>query len=169
MLRLSAILFIVSFSFNVLAKADQSSDQSGDEIDRLFTAMQADQMTQQMWTQMQGLFSQMTQDLNVDAAANEIIKQYQKELVSLLQQEMSWEKMAPEIRHIYAQNFTVDEITKMAEFYESPAGQAFVERMPIVMQESMQLGQRMAMNAMPKLQALSERMREELKEKASEK
>jgi len=162
-MRLYAILFgFVVLSANALANTNHSEEGPVDEVDRLFVAMQADQMTSQMWVQMEALFNQMLHDLDPLPENNAIIQKYNKELVTLLQKEMSWEKMEPEVRHIYVQNFTTEEITKLAEFYESDVGQAFVKRMPVVMQESMQMGQRMAMAAMPQLQALSARMKAEL-------
>ncbi len=43
---------------------------------------------------------------------------------------------------IYARNFTVDEMKQIAEFYRQPAGQKLLQKLPVVMQESMALGQR---------------------------
>jgi hypothetical protein len=42
---------------------------------------------------------------------------------------------------IYARNFTPDEIRDLAVFYRSPMGQKFIDKMPIVAKQSMEVGQ----------------------------
>ncbi|MEL6777751.1 MAG: DUF2059 domain-containing protein [Cyanobacteria bacterium J06597_16] len=42
---------------------------------------------------------------------------------------------------IYDRNFTEAEIVAIIEFYESPAGQSVLAKMPLVVQESMSVGQ----------------------------
>jgi hypothetical protein len=45
---------------------------------------------------------------------------------------------------VYVRNFTLAEIRDVTAFYRTPTGQKLLEKMPIVMQESMQAGQRFA-------------------------
>ncbi len=42
---------------------------------------------------------------------------------------------------IYARNFTVDEMKQITAFYRQPVGQKLLQKLPVVMQESMALGQ----------------------------
>ena len=42
---------------------------------------------------------------------------------------------------IYARHFTAQELRDMTAFYRTPTGQKMLERLPTVMQQSMQLGQ----------------------------
>jgi uncharacterized protein len=42
---------------------------------------------------------------------------------------------------VYARNFTVDELRQIADFYRGPAGQRFLDKMPVVAQETMTMGQ----------------------------
>ncbi len=42
---------------------------------------------------------------------------------------------------IYARNFTVDELRQITAFYRQPVGQKLLQKLPIVMQESLALGQ----------------------------
>jgi hypothetical protein len=78
--------------------------------------------------------------------------------------EMSWRSMKADLKNIYLQNFTDNEIADMLAFYRSETGQSVLRNMPVVMQESMQVGQAMAEKAMPKIQALSERKSKDLQE-----
>jgi uncharacterized protein len=43
---------------------------------------------------------------------------------------------------VYARNFTADEIRQVTAFYRSPVGQKFLEKMPVVTQESFAAGQK---------------------------
>lgn len=43
---------------------------------------------------------------------------------------------------IYARNFTIDEIKEITAFYRQPVGQKLLQKLPVVMQESMILGQK---------------------------
>ena len=63
---------------------------------------------------------------------------------------------------VYAHNFTPDEMRQMVVFYRGPVGQKFLEKMPIVMQESMSLGQAFGQKVAGELQS---RMIEELQKK----
>ena len=43
---------------------------------------------------------------------------------------------------IYAANLTVDEMKQMTAFYRTPVGQKFLEKMPVIMQQSLAMGQK---------------------------
>jgi uncharacterized protein len=46
------------------------------------------------------------------------------------------------IAEIYAHTFTGDELRQVTAFYRSPVGQRFLEKMPVIAQESMAMGQK---------------------------
>jgi hypothetical protein len=46
------------------------------------------------------------------------------------------------IAAIYAHNFTADELRQLTAFYRGPIGQKFLEKMPLIAQESMTMGQK---------------------------
>jgi hypothetical protein len=59
-------------------------------------------------------------------------------------------------------NFSENEINDMLTFYRSPTGKKFVEKMPIIMKKSMEIGQRQTRMMIPQLNRLLEQMKEEL-------
>lgn len=63
---------------------------------------------------------------------------------------------------VYARNFTIDEMRQLTDFYRSPVGQALLQKMPVVFQESMALGQRFGEEAAGELH---DRMIEELRKR----
>jgi len=81
-----------------------------------------------------------------------------------------WDKMAVEYSKtsmtdlidmlvpIYQKHLTLSEINQMIAFYESPIGKKFAAKTPLIMQESMQVGQQWGMK-------ISQKMLAELKNK----
>ena len=63
---------------------------------------------------------------------------------------------------VYARNLTIDEMKQLADFYRSPVGQTFLKKMPVIVQESMALGQRFGEEAAGELH---DRMIEELRKR----
>jgi uncharacterized protein len=43
---------------------------------------------------------------------------------------------------VYARNFSADELRELTAFYRTPLGQKMLQKLPVVMQESMAVGQR---------------------------
>jgi len=63
---------------------------------------------------------------------------------------------------VYARNLTIDEMRQLTDFYRSPLGQRFLQKMPVIFQESMVLGQRWGEEAAGQLH---DRMIEELRKR----
>lgn len=55
----------------------------------------------------------------------------------IIADELSWEKWKSIYLGIYKESFEQSEIDGLIAFYKTPAGQAFVKKMPIVMQKSL--------------------------------
>ena len=83
-------------------------------------------------------------------------------MMDMLAEEMSWNKMKADYITLYAETFTEQELKDTVAFYKSPTGQAFIKKQPELMKRSMEISQKVMMQIMPKIQAMSE----ELKKKA---
>src|SRR5262245_493092 len=55
-----------------------------------------------------------------------------EKVMDALREEMSYEKTKPFLLRIYSESFTQEEIDGLIAFYESPAGRAFIAKMPVV-------------------------------------
>jgi hypothetical protein len=71
-------------------------------------------------------------------------------------------KLIDDFAMIYARNFTADEMRRVTAFYREPVGQKFVEKMPVITQESMSAGQEFGRAIAVELQ---KRMVEELRKR----
>ncbi len=60
-----------------------------------------------------------------------------KKFAEVMRQEFTWAKLQPIYVNIYQESFTQEEIDGLIAFYRSPAGDALVKKMPLVLQKSM--------------------------------
>jgi hypothetical protein len=59
---------------------------------------------------------------------------------------------------VYQKHMTISDLEKIIEFYQTPAGKKYAEKTPLIMQESMQVGQQWGMK-------IGQKFREKLQEK----
>ena len=60
-----------------------------------------------------------------------------EKILDSLKKELNWEKLEPLYYEIYSKSFTDEEIKGMIDFYKTPAGQAVLRKMPVVLRETM--------------------------------
>ena len=79
--------------------------------------------------------------------------------MSTLQEELASGSMEDLIVPIYARYFTLSEIEELLDFYRTPIGRKTIEVMPLLTQESMQVGQSWGMAIGPVIgRRVSERL-----------
>jgi hypothetical protein len=78
------------------------------------------------------------------------------EMSGLLKDEFSWQKFEPMLIEIYRKSFSQSDIDGMLAFYKTEAGQSVVKKMPLVMQNTMQLMQERMQQVMPKMMRIAE-------------
>ncbi len=83
------------------------------------------------------MLAQMKQRGMPDAAVAEI-RQAMDEWYAA---EIKWEEFQPKITELYVQEFTEGELRDMIAFYQTPTGKKMLQKLPSVMQKSMQIGQ----------------------------
>jgi hypothetical protein len=74
--------------------------------------------------------------------------------MAVMHEQMTWEKMKPAYVDLYVATFSQEEIDGLNAFYSSPAGQAYLAKMPLMIPRMMQLMQTQLQELMPKLQAI---------------
>jgi hypothetical protein len=116
---------------------------SPESIDRLLTATQVEKNLLQMQgaseRMIRGAATQRAQGRQMSAEERQRMDAAVERTVNAMRQDMSVEKMRPEMARLYAETFTQEEIDGLIAFYQGPAGRAFVSKMPTVMQKSMQI------------------------------
>lgn len=141
-----------------------SAPASKETIDELFKVTQTEKMMDSVYGQMDGMFKQMVQEMNVTEEKKPILDSFFVKYNTLIIQEMSWEKLKGPMTEAYASVYTEDEVKDIIKFYKSPAGQKMVAKMPELMQASMRMVQDLMKNMMPKINQLQKELQEELKQ-----
>jgi hypothetical protein len=95
------------------------------------------------------------------AEQNRVMELAPARLAALMREEMKWATLEPMVVQIYRETFDQAEVDGLIAFYQSPTGQAFVAKTPLVMQRSMAATQAQVHAFVPKLQAA---MRDVMKE-----
>jgi uncharacterized protein len=73
--------------------------------------------------------------------------------LAIMREEMNWGKLKPMYVQLYRETFEQNEVDDLLVFYASPAGKAFVNKMPVVMQKSLAISQSLMQSSMPKMMA----------------
>src|SRR5690606_16830308 len=92
----------------------------------------------------------------------DVFDNYMRKIAAAMKEEMSWEKMKDPMIDIYLKHYTETEVQDMLNFYRSETGRSLIEKMPMVMGESMLLSQEMMNGFMPTIQRLSEELKKDL-------
>ncbi len=155
-LLFSSIIFLTA----ALCQADET--QKRESVDELLQVMNASSMVDAIYSQLQPMFKNMASELDIQADEQVIWDQYYGKIVDVMKDDMGWDKMKGPMTDIYIKNFNDAEIQGMLNFYKSEIGQATLQKLPVVMQESMLLGQTLAQTMMPKIMDLSEALKAEI-------
>jgi len=133
------------------------------QVDRLLEVMRArqtlDATLPQVQAMQQQMVAQMTADQELDEEERASINRALASTNAAMAEVLTWERMGPLYRDIYAQTFTAEDVDAMIGFYESPAGQKTLDKMPLLMQNTMNAVQQLVM---PLLQQLEQDIAAEL-------
>jgi hypothetical protein len=136
------------------ARADDASQHA--KAQELVTILHSDRMV----TQISSTILKQVSDAAEQAAGRNPspenqtkVTDFNKKVTDLVNAQLSWDIMGPQIVNIYAKSFSEDELTAILTFYKSPAGSAFLAKAPEINQQLQQLAQ-------PKLATLQTQIRE---------
>ena len=80
---------------------------------------------------------------------------FQGKIMDAMYAAMKPEEMKADFARIYSEVFTKGELQGLANFYDTPAGQATIDKQPEIQQKSMEIMMPRMMAAMPEVQKLS--------------
>lgn len=161
--------YLVAIVLFVASSICFAADTKRASVDELMQLMGVDAMVDTMYEQMEGMLQGMSEQMGVQPDEKEIFNSYNSKMVALMRKEMSWEKMKGPMTDIYVNNFSEEEIQGMLTFYKSKVGKATLEKLPAVMQQSMQVSQGMVQSIMPEIQRISKELQAELEKHRKEK
>jgi hypothetical protein len=152
MFRPLALALLLSAALSVHAAAPTT-----ESIETLLAVTKTERLLESVQRQFDPLMRQaMAQgaaNQNLSAEQRRRLDALPAELATIFQEEMSWPRLKPLYTKIYQDAFTQEEIDGLIAFYRSPAGMAYVDKMPLVTQKSMELMQSLMPPVMKRVQA----------------
>ena len=132
------MLFVLLLSASWSACAAQASAES---IDTLLRVTKVERLLESLYANMEAVMrqalAQSVEGKTLTPEQKRFLDNAPRRYVAVMRDELSWESLKPMYVEIYRENFTQEEIDGLIAFYKSPTGQAFVDKMPAVMQQSM--------------------------------
>lgn len=159
-------LFITIILGTVISIPAFAQPASKDSIKQLLKITKSEQFLGQMSPQISNMMhssiEKFTQGKQLTTKQELALVNYSQELGKIMQEQLTWAKLEPEMIKIYAEEFTQEEIDGMIQFYKTPVGQSTIDKMPIVMQKSMQVGYKQMDAITPKIMQAAEKFAKEM-------
>jgi uncharacterized protein len=136
-------------------------------IKELLTLSEASKLLDSVKGQINGMSQNMMNKIlhgqPVTPAQSAAFNKYFEKCNAVMTQELSWSTLEPIYTRIYRDTFTQEEIDGIIAFYKTPAGQALVKKMPVLMQKVMAEMPTVMGPIMQKIQSLAGELMADLK------
>jgi len=117
-------------------------------VDEMFRVMSMEKQISGGFEAMMPMIDQMAVKFKLNNEGKEELKDIFR---SWFNEDIDRSKMMSEMKRLYLQTFTDDEIRKITEFYQTPVGARFLEKSPQLMQLGAQIGMKEAQSKQVKL------------------
>jgi len=148
---------LLAFVFSLLLPTFAcAAPPSAESVDHLLSLVHAEKTLESLFQTMDGLMKgAVNRSLPTPSNATEqqqVADAYTEKFVLSMKEELSWDKMKPLYVQIYVESFSQEEIDGLTGFYASPVGQAYVDKLPVVMHKTMALTQARVVPIMLRIQ-----------------
>ena len=158
---LKSVLAALLLLSSAAALAEPASEAS---IKQLLDVTQArklvdgtrDQVGSMMNSTMDQTIQKSLQGATPTPKQEQAIANMKSRMVDLIQGALTWEKLEPRYMSLYRDTFSEEEVEGMLAFYRTPAGQAVINKMPVLVQKSIQETQKMISDMTPQMRQIME-------------
>jgi len=134
------------------ASAQELTKQA--KIERILALTNADASMDQILNQVKAMTASMAPPgTTPEQRAQE--QEVQNKVLDLVKALMSWDKMRPQYVKIYDDTFSDEEINGIFAFYQSPAGRAMLDKMPLLLSKTLAVVQAQMADLMPEIQRIT--------------
>jgi hypothetical protein len=146
----------------VYGSASAEPDNTRILVEELMALMKVEENLIQTRLQIRVMMTDMVNNMDIDEAMKPTLAQQQGKILDMAMEGFTWPKMKDKFIDIYVDVFTYDEVAALLEFYQSPAGQSFVAKMPQLTQRILEMSQEEALALIPRIQEMTEKSIEDL-------
>lgn len=151
------IVALVALSF---CTSNFAAPPSAASVERLFEATRLksviDDMRNEMDKRTKETMKLSLAHERVSPKEQKVLDEYVEKMAALLHETLNWEKFKPLYTQVYLESFTQEEIDGLLAFYESPAGRAYINKMPGVMKKTMDIAYERMIPLQREAQALTQ-------------
>jgi uncharacterized protein len=157
--RIPVVLLVGSLAIASISLAADTPPTEA-SIKQLLEVVQAHKLIETTMTQMDGfmkkIMEQATEGQNLSPKIQKDIARRHDEMMSAVSEILDWNKLEPMYVRVYQKSFTQDEVNGMIAFYKTPTGQALLNKMPVVMQNTLNEVQEMIQPIMQRIQRMQQ-------------
>lgn len=151
-------LVLATVSGNALA--DEKSHAASAE--KFLQLVQADQLTTPLYMQVQRMFAEGFDYSKAPDSKRAVLERYQSRAKAVLDKNIGWSKIKPNMVRLYTQTFTEQELTDLIKFYESPLGKKMMQQLPELNRKAAETTQKSLQTAGTEIDKLMDQMLKEL-------
>jgi uncharacterized protein len=149
------VAFAVLFAQPLSAADQPASDASVKALVNLMQGRKTfDDVFAQMDNFMEASMKQAAAGRPLSPEQQKIVDDMRTKMMAIIKESLNWDTFEPKMEEIYRKSFSQSEIDGMLKFYKTPAGKAVIAKMPVVMQNTVQMMQGEMAEMMPKMQQL---------------
>jgi hypothetical protein len=145
------LLGIVAFGF----AGGQTHRQAAEEV---LCLTRVDRMLKPLIDQVQQVQLDQLRQMDLSPEAYQSARRHLEKINALIARELQWQEIKDDYISLYTAAFTEEELHQLIGFYNTPVGRKVVEKRPVLMRQSMEIGRQQVMRIMPEIEMLSEEM-----------
>ncbi|MET3109227.1 hypothetical protein AAKU67_001881 [Oxalobacteraceae bacterium GrIS 2.11] len=147
-------VFALFASTQVFAQTARPTQES---LNKLFEVTHLQAMLPRVQAQMDSMMNNMMQDSlkgkSITPEQQKALDAFRAKVIKIQKDEMNWEALEPRISEIYQNTLSQADVDGITAFYQSPAGQSYVKKMPEISQQTMTMMQSMMGPILKKIEA----------------
>ena len=160
MRRILFLFLLALFSASVHAAPVQDAS-----IEKLLTLTDAKKMHESVISDSDELIDSSIKPMlhrqNMTPEQQALMDSFLAKYKKIIKDELSWQKMLPSYIQIYRDTFTEKELKELIAFYESPTGQMYIRKTPVILDKTSMVMQQKMVSILTRMDAvLSETMKE---------
>ena len=162
----SWVVLLAFFWAQVGASADEQSHAVAAE--ELLKVSRVEKMLEDSFEQIKLMQQSQIEALHVPQDQQGAMENVVGQSLDYMKGAMSWDNLKGDLIKIYMDVFTEEEIAELVSFYNTPLGQKLLDKMPDLMNKTMQLTQKRVLGIMPQVQSMVESAAANMEEEAKE-
>jgi len=156
-------LFLLVTSSTAFAQSTKPTQAS---LNKLFEITDVRGMIPKVQAQMDGMMNNMIQDMlkgkSVTPEQQKALDVFRMKVVKIQKDELNWESLEPKIFEIYSDTLSQDDVDGITAFYQSPAGQSYMKKMPALLQQTMLVMQTSMVPMLKKIDTAGNELKQDL-------